>query len=203
MEPLSEILRIRKRPGTYLNVVEDGTGLHNLGLGIAEAAVAAFIDGGSDQIAVRLSRGGTATIWWSSHRGPGAAELARIANGRRQAAQSMRESVLDEDVSAVIGASTLPSLLVVNADLSDRLVDQVWSGSEVYFQSYVDGHTEFLAGPEPAFERLGEVFHGVEVSFTPSPRTFGAQAFDADRLSKLLASLAERNGCVIGFEDAR
>ena len=197
MEPESDILKVRKRPGMYVGDTHDGKGLHGLVLGLVSDAVA----NDATCVEVVLRANGVATVWSSILRPLDPVELARLAALRREAASDQIKAIrLDRGHEAEGGVDS--DLCVLNA-LCDWIRDQVWSGEAVHTTAFRDGQLETAIGPvaDSTVSRMGE--QGVCTTFAPSGRYFSPNVFDLARLAEALSEIGRRNDVRIGLIDER
>jgi len=178
---MSDIDRVRKRPGMYVGDTDDGTGLLNMVCEVAQNA--ANEAGFADRVEVILRPGGSCTvrdngrgipIGFVEEEGMSGAEIimTRLHAGSRYWKQNW-----DRPVGV--------GMCAVNA-LSEWLDLRIWQQEKEY-------HLRFLEGDRQGPLRLvGEAKgqQGTEISFLPSSRFFTNLTFSARQIEQRIAEMA-------------
>jgi DNA gyrase/topoisomerase IV subunit B len=89
LEPLCDILRVRKRPGVFVGDIADSAGLDNLGLGLVTGAIGEILAGRAAQMQVQLCVDDVTSVWRSGPETLPSDELEAFATVRREAATSL------------------------------------------------------------------------------------------------------------------
>lgn len=192
MEPVSDILKVRKRPGMYVGPIQDGTGLHNLVLGLVTEAIEDALANSASHIEVVLN-GIAAEVRCLGSYPSNDAELRRLALARLEAAVSLFGARSHAPRWPIVDGILSVDLCVVNA-LSDWVCSRAWTREAAHTLTFRDGHleTDDFEESDAEFLKHGEV--GMGTVFIPNRKIFETLGFDGARLRSALTDLGARNG---------
>lgn len=186
---MTDIDAVHKRPGMYIGLTDDGTGLHNMVGELVTNAVAEVLAGYADRVDVSLHPDGSCTVRdngrgipveVSERGGPPVAELVltRLAPPFERG----------REFRQVPGGHNI-GIFVVNA-LSAWLELRVWRDGNEHFMRFRLGRPD---APLAIVGKAEGARHGTEITFLPSARFLTETRFDRTTLDFRLRDLMAFN----------
>jgi DNA gyrase subunit B len=200
---MKDLEAVHRRPGMYIGVTTDGSGLHNMVGEVADNAINEALAGHCDRIDVALNAEGSVTV-----RDNGRGIPTNIHEG-----VSVPEVIMTRLHSAglflhnaeqALGRLHGVGVAVVNA-LSEVLELRIWRDGKQHFMRFRMGDPEApLAVVGNADMLDGKPRRGTEITFRPSTRFFTKTEFDFARVEHRLRDRASLNtGAMIVLADKR
>jgi DNA gyrase subunit B len=183
---LKSVDAVRKRPGMYIGVTDEGPDLHNMVYEVVNNAANEGLAGYADRIELILNPDGSCTV-----RDNGRGIPTDIVEGEGISGAEFimtRLHARGKFGQEIFGGLHGVGVCVVNA-LSEWLDLHIWREDKEYFLRFLNGEPQ--APLAVVADAKGK--HGTDVTFLPSSEIFPEMEFNLDILENYLRRLAPRD----------
>ena len=197
---MTDIAAVRKRPGMYVGVIDNGSGLHNLIGVVISNAINEAIVGTATEIELRLNADGSCTVTDNGRGMP-----LDVWQQRVGAPESVMMRMIPTGFPRDLTDTFLPGRMhdmgfCVAVALSEHVDVRAWRNDRLHTLSFRDGDVESQLSSEPC--TVGRC--GTEVTLQPSRRVFGEPRYDTEKLrNRLIDGIAIRPDLAVSLTDNR